>query len=44
MAVGMEECEVNEEGGRRTATRVKSLNKYTLKSFWLWWVQWRLSS
>lgn len=44
LAIGMEGCEVNEEGGRRTAARVKHLNKDTLKSIWLWSVQWGLNS
>jgi len=44
LAVWMEGCGVNEEDGRRTATRVKHRNKDTLKSICLWWVQWRLNS
>lgn len=44
LAIGMEGFEVHKEGGRRTAARVKCLNKDTLKSIWLWWVLWRLSS
>lgn len=44
MAIGMEGCEGNEEGGRRAAARVKHLNRDTLKSIWLWWVQCRLNS